>query len=93
MGTGINRRLADAEQNSILNESVSGEPRELGEYMWPDGSKYVGQFKGEKMHGDGKLHAADGKIYEGQFRNDKMEGRGVFTWPDGRVYSGHFKNN
>jgi hypothetical protein len=33
--------------------------------MWPDGSKYEGQWQNDKANGQGKLVHADGDVYEG----------------------------
>jgi hypothetical protein len=36
-----------------------------GEYVWPDGSKYIGQYFEGKKHGRGKFYYKSGRIYEG----------------------------
>ena len=38
-----------------------------GEYIYKDGTKYLGNYKKGKEHGKGKLIYTDGGIYEGDF--------------------------
>ena len=51
---------------------------------------YVGQWKENKMHGDGVFTWADGRKYSGAYLADKKHGFGEFTWPDGRYYTGQW---
>lgn len=44
--------------------------------MWPDGSKYEGEFQEGKKHGPGRFRWADGSSYQGEFRNNNIEGYG-----------------
>ncbi len=39
----------------------------IGCEVWPDGSKYEGDFKKGKKEGKGKFIWADGSRYEGEF--------------------------
>ena len=39
----------------------------FGRYMWPDGKIYEGNWKMNKMRGEGVLIMKDGKRYEGVF--------------------------
>ena len=59
-----------------------------GIYTWSNGDKYVGEFKDDKMHGQGKFTWEDGRAYEGAYVDDKKQGHGRFSWPDGRLYDG-----
>jgi len=36
-----------------------------GHQVWPDGSKYEGEWQGDQANGFGKLVHADGDVYEG----------------------------
>ena len=45
-----------------------------GQQVWPDGSKYEGEWREDYATGYGKLQHADGDIYEGQWFNDKAHG-------------------
>ena len=40
-------------------------------HTFSDGSKYVGEVKGGKMHGQGILTSSNGNIYEGKWVNGK----------------------
>ena len=41
------------------------------EYTWSDGSKYVGEFKDRKKHGQGTETFPDGRKYEGEYKNGR----------------------
>jgi hypothetical protein len=60
--------------------------------VFPDGSKYIGQMKYRKRHGQGRFVSADGSEYQGEFRNGEPHGKGIYTGADGRkkrvVYDG-----
>ena len=64
-----------------------------GTYTWPDGEKYVGQFKDDKSNGQGTLTLADGRKYVGQFKDGKSNGQGTLNWPDGQKYVGQWKDD
>ncbi|ANS03892.1 serine protease [uncultured Mediterranean phage uvDeep-CGR2-AD3-C191] len=63
-----------------------------GTYTWPNGDKYVGEFRNGKKHGQGTATYADGDKYVGEYRNDKRTGQGTYTWPNGNKYVGEFRN-
>ena len=43
-----------------------------GAYTYPNGAKYVGQFKDGKVHGHGTYTNTDGSIAEGLWENGKF---------------------
>ena len=48
-----------------------------GTFCWPDGKKYVGEWKQAKHHGKGIEYSADGHIFrEGVWADDKYVGKG-----------------
>ena len=48
-----------------------------------EGTKYEGEFKDGKRHGQGILKDSAGKIiYEGEWKDDKPDGKGTITIPD-----------
>jgi len=61
-------------------------------HTYPDGSKYQGELKDGKRHGQGAWLRPDGTKYVGQWFNDRPEGQGTITWPDGKKYVGQWKN-
>ena len=64
----------------------------FGVYLWPDGAKYVGEFKEYAKHGKGTTNWPDGAKYVGEYTNGKKNGQGTFTFPDGTKYVGEYKD-
>jgi hypothetical protein len=59
----------------------------------PDGSKYVGEFKDGKYHGQGSYLFSDGRRYVGELKDGKRSGQGVFMLLDGTRYIGDYKDD
>ena len=58
-----------------------------------DKSKYVGELKDGKMHGQGTLTCATGEKYVGEFKDDIYHGQGTLTFSNGIKYVGEFKDD
>jgi clan AA aspartic protease (TIGR02281 family) len=65
----------------------------IGTYTWRSGTKYVGEWRGNKLDGKGTYTWPDGQKYVGEFRDGKQNGQGTVTLPDGRKYVGEFRND
>ena len=59
---------------------------------YPNGDKYVGEYKDGGRHGQGTYTWADGKKYVGEFKDDKRHGQGTWTQADGTVIKGSWIN-
>ena len=64
-----------------------------GILLYPDGSKYLGQWKNNYAFGKGKLIHSNGDIYEGEWNMDKPNGFGEYTRKDGSKYIGQWKDD
>ena len=53
-----------------------------------DGSKYAGEWKDGKKHGQGTITTPEGVNYVGEWKDGKIHGQGTKTWPDGSEYVG-----
>jgi hypothetical protein len=63
-----------------------------GDAEYPNGSKYSGQWRKGRWHGDGTLsHTAIGTLYEGQFVDGKKHGHGEQTFQSGQAYKGQWQ--
>lgn len=62
-----------------------------GNYTFPGGARYMGDFKDGKMHGEGILYYADGSKYIGNWQEQEREGKGRMTFANGDIYFGIFK--
>jgi hypothetical protein len=54
--------------------------------------QYIGQFKDDKINGQGTFAHASGDKYEGQFKDDKYDGQGTFIFANGKKYVGQLKD-
>ena len=50
------------------------------------GTKYVGEYKDGKRHGQGTFTHSDGGKYVGEWKDDKPNGQGTFTHYTGKKY-------
>jgi len=64
-------------------------------YLWENGTKYMGEWKDGKKHGQGTFTYGKGKWegdkYEGEFKVGYRNGQGTYTWSDGEKYVGEWK--
>ena len=70
----------------------------VGTYTFPDGAKYVGEWKDNKPNGQGTFTDSDsnqsmktftypdGAKYVGEYKDNKRNGQGAMTWPSGDKY-------
>ena len=69
----------------------------FGTYNFSDGSKYVGEYKDDKFHGQGAYTFGkgpnEGDKYVGEFKDDESNGQGTYTWNNGSKYVGEFKDS
>ena len=65
----------------------------VGNMTYDDGAKYVGEWKGDKKHGQGTYTWPSGSSYVGEYKNDKKHGQGTYTYADGSIYVGQLEND
>ena len=70
--------------SNCVGDCVNGQ----GTFTWPDGQKYVGQWKDGNYDGQGTLTLADGQKYVGQFKDGNYDGQGTMTLADGSKKTG-----
>ena len=52
----------------------------LGIYTWSDKRQFNGDWKINKMDGEGVFTWPDKRKYTGQYKDDKKHGYGLFEW-------------
>jgi len=57
-----------------------------GSLMLNSGDKYVGEFKNDKIHGEGVWYYIDGSRFIGNFNEGKCDSKGLKIWADGTSY-------
>lgn len=63
-----------------------------GYYDYPDGSRWVGEFKDASPAGRGVCYYANGDRYEGEWASNAPYGEGVMYFATGRVYGAVWVN-
>ena len=58
--------------------------------MFPDMSKYTGDFKNDMFHGKGTYTWATGDKYIGEWAENMKHGKGSVVWSDGKTYDSDF---
>ena len=61
-------------------------------FLFPNGNRYIGEYRGNRMHGEGEFYWTNGNIYKGGFKNGVRHGNGVLAFYNGANYSGEWKN-
>lgn len=64
---------------------LKGERHGHGELAFPDGRKYIGEFRNGQAHGHGTFTAANGDKYVGAFGSNMRHGKGSCVLADGAV--------
>jgi len=59
-----------------------------GTFLYPSGAKYIGDFKGGRMHGQGICHYSDKSQYQGTWKNGYPDGQGTKTLLNGKEWKG-----
>lgn len=79
---------------SLLPQCDSGEIKRncTGNYQWPDGAEYVGEFRDGKPDGIGTITLPNGNKFNGEYRDGRLNGRGMFTSSDGTTYIGEYRD-
>jgi hypothetical protein len=86
-----------AATSAVVDEDIAAAQggataRERRELAWDNGDRYVGEWLGDLMDGQGAWFGADGDRYEGEWRDGERHGRGVFTGKDGETYDGQWED-
>ena len=77
----------------IVDGCIKGDCKNgYGATTYPNGEKYVGNFKDGKYDGYGAITYSYGAKYVGNFKNGERNGYGTYTWSNGNKYVGNFKD-
>eukprot|EP00347_Sterkiella_histriomuscorum_P008950 403343115 len=89
----INLRLVNNTVYSGQLDIKTQQKEGFGIQIWPDGSKYVGQWLRSKANAYGRFILADGDVYEGEWKDDKAHGYGIYHYADGAKYEGEWRDD
>ena len=51
-----------------------------GDFTWPNGDFYSGQYINGRRNGLGDMFYGDGDVYRGAWRNGQYHGQGQYQW-------------
>lgn len=71
---------------------MAGIKKGSNEFLFPNGNRYVGEYKGNQMHGKGEFYWTNGNVYKGEFRNGVRHGKGIINFYYNCSYDGDWKN-
>jgi len=82
------------ETDSVRQEvsNISNDVAEQRTYIFPDGRKYVGEYRDGKRHGKGTFTFPDGNKYVGEFRDGMPNGQGICVYANGNRYDGGYRD-
>jgi len=84
-------------QPQYNGEVLIGKPNGLGVIIFPNGIRYVGEWRYGKYEGQGTYTYGKGKWegekYEGEFKVGYRNGQGTYTLPNGSKYVGEWREN
>jgi len=80
----------EKKDRKYVGEIENGEPNGRGIMTFPDGRKYVGEFK-DKPNGQGTYTYPHGEKYVGEIKDGSRHGYGTNTWNNGQKYEGEYK--
>jgi hypothetical protein len=79
-----------------IGKYLKGKPNGDGQYLWANGSSYVGEFRMGTKYGKGHWRKSKDAVtnsYDGEYIEDKKNGLGEFRWESGNVYNGEYYND
>ena len=82
------------DQGEAIGGCIEGDCENgIGTFLYPEGEKYVGQWRDGVPHGRGVRFWPNGKVgYEGEIRNGKWHGTGKLYFKNGKThYEGEFR--
>lgn len=80
---------AKRDPNCVSGDCANGK----GEYHFPSGNKYVGNFKDFQPNGYGDWNFSNGDKYSGEVASGVKEGQGTYFYSNGWQYTGTYKND
>lgn len=88
---GTRNLINQVKKNMPVYRMIKGIRRGNDTFLFPNGNKYVGSYKGELMHGKGEFIWTNGNKYTGEFKNGMRHGKGIMSYYNGYTYTGDFQ--
>ena len=84
------------DRSSFVGDFKDEKANGYGTFTNSNGLKYIGEWQGGFMHGQGTLFFPKDhkyKMYVGEFRSHQFFGKGTLSMPDGGKWEGEFRGN
>ena len=86
--TSIIAREALSLPNCLGTWSASSWNNCVGQYIWTDGDKWIGEWKYGEIDGKGTYIWSDGSKFIGEYIDGESNGQGVYIWGDTTEWAG-----
>ena len=86
--TSIITREALSLPNCLGTWSASSWNNCVGQYIWNDGDKWIGEWKYGEIDGKGTYIWSDGSKFIGEYSDGESNGQGVYIWGDSTEWAG-----
>ena len=85
--------MSQDNKDECADMCVAKDPVDRGIVLFPNGDSYEGEWKGDKMKGNGTYKFKSGSVYTGDFEKSLRHGLGTMTYSNGDIYSGEWVND
>jgi len=75
------------------SQKISSWNKCIGPYTYPNGLKYIGEWKNDSASGDGIILYPNHYLFVGQFTNDRAQGRGAIVDLSGNLFKAGYANS
>lgn len=66
--------------------------RDASEHVYPDGTRYIGEWRDDVPHGEGTCVFPSKNVYMGEWRDGSIAGAGVMLYADGTIFDGWWRD-
>jgi hypothetical protein len=75
-----------------MKENGENAQHGIGEFTYPNGNLYDGDYVDGKNCGEGKFTFSEGDAYEGDWKDNMHHGEGKYIYGRGGIYDGEWPN-
>jgi hypothetical protein len=80
----VAEKIIDTKNEQFVRRMRHG----TGRCLWKDADEYTGDWKEDKMHGEGTLESISGEMYKGSFKKNMRHGKGELHNSEDEIIKG-----